>query len=160
MRSKKMTRRKRRNHAPEFKARVAIAALKGDKMLAERAQQYDVHPNQITDRETQWLERSRRRIRRETGQDRSTAPGERLFRKGAHQGGHAEREKRSDRDHELPVVRPCAILGRARSIAYYTPKPTSPAGLALRCRMDELPLEYPFAGRRMLQRTFGNQHRG
>jgi len=53
-----MTRRKRRNHAPEFKAKVAIAALKGDKTLAELAQQFDVHPNQITDWKTQLLERS------------------------------------------------------------------------------------------------------
>ena len=47
-----MTRRKRRNHSPEFKAKVAIAALKGDKTLAEMAQLYDVHPNQITDCKT------------------------------------------------------------------------------------------------------------
>lgn len=53
-----MTRRKRRNHSPEFKAKVAIAALKGDKTLAELAQQFDVHPNQITDWKTQLLERS------------------------------------------------------------------------------------------------------
>ncbi len=44
-----MTRRTRRNHAPAFKAQVALAALKSDKTLAERAQQYDIHPNQITD---------------------------------------------------------------------------------------------------------------
>ena len=43
-----MTRRTRRNHCPAFKAKVALAALKGDKTLAELAQQYDVHPNQIT----------------------------------------------------------------------------------------------------------------
>ena len=53
-----MTRRKRRNHSPEFKAKVAIAALKGDKTLAELAQQFDVHPNQITDWKMQLLERS------------------------------------------------------------------------------------------------------
>jgi len=53
-----MTRRKRRNHSPEFKAKVAIAALKGDKTLAELAQQFDVHPNQITDWKTHLLERS------------------------------------------------------------------------------------------------------
>ena len=51
-------RRKRRNHSPAFKAKVAIAALKGDKTLAELAQQFDVHPNQITDWKTQLLERS------------------------------------------------------------------------------------------------------
>jgi transposase-like protein len=53
-----MTKRKRRNHSPEFKARVAIAALKGDKTLAELATQYDVHPNQITDWKMQLVERS------------------------------------------------------------------------------------------------------
>ena len=53
-----MTRRKRRNHSPVFKAQVAIAALKGDKTLAELAQQFDIHPNQITDWKTQLMERS------------------------------------------------------------------------------------------------------
>lgn len=42
-----MARRKRRNHSPEFKAKVAMAAVRGDKTLAELAQQYDLHPNQI-----------------------------------------------------------------------------------------------------------------
>ncbi|SEJ91662.1 Transposase [Paraburkholderia diazotrophica] len=43
-----MTKRSRRSHSPAFKAKVALAALKGDKTLAELAQQYDVHPNQTT----------------------------------------------------------------------------------------------------------------
>lgn len=53
-----MTRRKRRNHSPIFKAQVAIAAVKGDKTLAELAQQFDIHPNQITDWKMQLQERS------------------------------------------------------------------------------------------------------
>ncbi len=53
-----MTRRKRRNHSPTFKAQVAIAAVKGDKTLAELAQQYDIHPNQITDWKAQLIEHS------------------------------------------------------------------------------------------------------
>ena len=44
-----MTKRTRRNHAPAFKAKVALAAIKGEKTLAELVQQFDVHPNQITD---------------------------------------------------------------------------------------------------------------
>jgi len=43
-----MTRRPRRNHTPGFKAKVALAAIKGDRTLAELAEQFDVHPNQIT----------------------------------------------------------------------------------------------------------------
>ena len=51
-----MTRRTRRNHSPAFKAKVALAAIKGDKTLAELAQQFDVHPNQITQWRGQLLE--------------------------------------------------------------------------------------------------------
>ena len=43
-----MSRRPRRNHTPAFKAKVALAAIKGDRTLAELAEQFDVHPNQIT----------------------------------------------------------------------------------------------------------------
>ena len=43
-----MTKRPRRNHTPAFKAKVALAAIKGEKTLADLAQQFDVHPNQIT----------------------------------------------------------------------------------------------------------------
>jgi len=43
-----MTRRARRTHVPTFEAMVALAAIKGEKTLAELAQQYDVHANQIT----------------------------------------------------------------------------------------------------------------
>ena len=43
-----MTKRARRNHNPAFKAKVALAAIKGEKTLAELAQLHNVHPNQIT----------------------------------------------------------------------------------------------------------------
>lgn len=43
-----MTKRPRRNHSPAFKAKVALAAIKGEKTMIELAQQFDVHPNQIT----------------------------------------------------------------------------------------------------------------
>jgi putative transposase len=57
-----------------------------------------------------------------------------------------------DRTHELPIVRQCRILELSRSTAYYQPSPVSPDELALMRRIDELHLEHPFAGARMLSR--------
>jgi transposase-like protein len=43
-----MKKRARRNHTPAFRAKVALAALKNDRTIAQLAEQFDVHPNQIT----------------------------------------------------------------------------------------------------------------
>ncbi|MBR1029369.1 transposase, partial [Bradyrhizobium liaoningense] len=51
-----MTKKSRRTHSPAFKAKVALAAVKGDKTLAELAQLFDVHPNQIMIWKNQLLE--------------------------------------------------------------------------------------------------------
>ena len=51
-----MSKRPRRNHSPAFKAKVALAAVKGEKTLAELAQQFDVHPNLITQWRAKLLE--------------------------------------------------------------------------------------------------------
>ncbi len=51
-----MSKRPRRNHAPAFKARVALDALKGEQTIVELSQRYQVHPNQITEWKKQLLE--------------------------------------------------------------------------------------------------------
>jgi putative transposase len=56
-----------------------------------------------------------------------------------------------DRTHDLPVVRQCQILSLARSTAYHRPQEVSEADLVLMRRIDELHLEHPFAGSRMLR---------
>jgi putative transposase len=56
-----------------------------------------------------------------------------------------------DRHHDLPVTRQAELVGLPRSTVYYLPKPVSAADLALMRRIDELHLEYPFAGARMLR---------
>ena len=53
-----MSRRPRRNHSPTFKAKVALAAVQGDRTLAELSQHFDIHPNQITQWKTQLQERA------------------------------------------------------------------------------------------------------
>lgn len=62
-------RRPRRNHTAAFKAKVAMAALKGDKNLTELAQQYDVHANQIAAWKAQLQERAKEMF--ETAAERS-----------------------------------------------------------------------------------------
>jgi putative transposase len=56
-----------------------------------------------------------------------------------------------DREHDLPLVRQAEILKLSRSGLYYQPRPVPPADLAIMRRMDELHLDYPFAGSRMLR---------
>jgi len=56
-----------------------------------------------------------------------------------------------DRDHALPLVRQAEILNLSRSGLYYQPCPVSPADLAIMRRIDELHLDCPFAGSRMLR---------
>ncbi len=53
--------RTRRNHGATFKAQVAVAAVKGDKTLAELAEQFSVHPTQITEGKQQLLARGKRK---------------------------------------------------------------------------------------------------
>jgi putative transposase len=55
-----------------------------------------------------------------------------------------------DRTHELPVKRQAELVGISRGSVYYLPKPVSAADLALMRLIDELHLEHPFAGARML----------
>jgi transposase-like protein len=128
-----MTRRVRRTHNPAFKAKVALAAIKGEKTLAELAQQYDVHPNQITAWKAQVLE---------------GAAG--LFGGGAAEAApavdlkvlHAKIGELTlendflagamiDRGHNLPLGRQAELLGLSRSTLYYGPRPVPAAELAI-----------------------------
>ena len=62
-----------------------------------------------------------------------------------------------DRDHKLSLVRQAKALGISRGSVYYLPQPTSETDLKLMRRMDELHLEYPFAGSRMLRGLLGQE---
>lgn len=64
-----MTKRNRRKHTSAFKAKVALAAVKGDKTIVEIAQQYEIHPNQVTNWKQQLLENA------QTAFDRNPSAG-------------------------------------------------------------------------------------
>lgn len=114
-----MTRRPRRNHSPAFKAKVALAAIRGKQTLVELSQQFDVHANQIKQWKDQLLEGAtgvfgdeakaeaggtNRRRQNAACQDRRTDIGERFFIRCARQGGIAGRKEMIDREHKLSVV--------------------------------------------------------
>ena len=57
----------------------------------------------------------------------------------------------TDRTHKLSLTRQAELLGISRGSLYYEPRPVCEAELALMRRIDELHLEFPFAGSRMLK---------
>jgi putative transposase len=62
-----------------------------------------------------------------------------------------------DRSHELPVARQAKVLSISRGSIYYKPRPVPAADLAIMRRIDELHLDYPFAGSRMLRDMLGRE---
>ena len=62
-----------------------------------------------------------------------------------------------DREHELSITRQAKLLEISRGTVYYLPRPVSPADLALMRRLDELHLQHPFMGSRMLRDQLARQ---
>ena len=101
-----MTRRPRWNHSPAFKAKVALAVIRGEQTLVELSQQFDVHANQIKQWKDQLLEGATGvfgddaktepaapAVDNTVRQDWGTDAGERFFSRSARQGGIAGGER-------------------------------------------------------------------
>src|ERR1019366_355733 len=84
-------------------------------------------------------------------EDRGADAGEWFFGRSAQQSRPAERKAMIDREHDLPITKQAHALNISRGSVYYLPRPVSAADLAVMRRMDELHLELPFAGSRMLR---------
>ena len=123
------TRRKRRNHSPQFKAKVALAALSEEQTLAQLAVRFDVHPNQITAWKRQLVQGAAGMF--ESGSD-SAIDGETAIRqlhakigeltmerdfldRGLARWDSKLRRAMVDRDDRLSVTGQCELLGIARS---------------------------------------------
>ena len=118
-----MTRRKRRNHSSAFKAKVALSAVKGERTVAELAEQFDVHPNQIQDWKKRLVEgaedvfggnaveaQHNEKEVENPRQDRSAGDGERFFIQGARARPMSERRGRIHEKHDLSKTRRCELL--------------------------------------------------
>ena len=120
-----MSRRPRRNHTPAFKAKVALAAIKGDRTAGaaggavRRPPQSDhVVEGAARGRRSRCVRFRRRQRRRAAGrrrevaarQDRRADAGERFFGGSARQSRFAERKAMIDREHDLPITKQAEVL--------------------------------------------------
>ncbi|MBY8111712.1 IS3 family transposase [Vibrio fluvialis] len=157
--------RKRRNHSPEFKAKVALDAARGDKTVAELAQKYNLHANQISTWKKELLENAAMIFASEnqSGKDSSEevdklhAKIDQLtmengfFGQSARSLDRAQRKSSLVKSTLLPIKRQCELLCIARSTAYYQPIGLSAEEIELRRMIDEIHLQYPFMGSRRIR---------
>ncbi|MGV1743153.1 IS3 family transposase [Mycoplasmoides pneumoniae] len=165
-----MARRPRRNHSNDFKAKVALAAIKAEKTLAELSAEFDVHQNQIIDWKNQLISASSQAF------DQSKAPteppidlkklhakigeqalGNWFFRRCVEETGPLQPQKLIDDSLQISVSKQAQLLKVSRGCYYYRPKPVSASDLKLMRCMDELHMQYPFAGSRMMRDLLNRQ---
>ncbi|MEI8672746.1 IS3 family transposase [Vibrio sp. SA48] len=157
--------RKHRNHSPEFKAKVALDAAKGDKTVAELAQKYNLHANQISTWKKELLENAAMIFASENqlGKDNSEEVDKLhakigqlsmendFFGQSARSLDRAQRMSSLVKSNQLPIKRQCELLNIARSTAYYQPIGLSAEEIELRRMIDEIHLQYPFMGSRRIR---------
>ncbi|WP_419224806.1 IS3 family transposase [Acinetobacter sp. A2] len=165
-----MARRPRRNHSNDFKAKVALAAIKAEKTLAELSSEFDVHQNQIIDWKNQLISASSQAF------DQSKAPSEppidlkklhakigeqaleiKFFRRCVEETGPLQPQKLIDHSLQISVSKQAKLLKVSRGCYYYRPKPVSSSDLKLMRCIDELHMQYPFAGSRMMRDLLNRQ---
>ncbi|MEO0521094.1 MAG: IS3 family transposase [Cyanobacteria bacterium P01_A01_bin.116] len=160
--------RKRKQYSPEFKAKVALAAIRGDKTIAQIGAQYGLHPAQVNTWKRELLENASELFDKGKSANKAKtdtkAENDELYRQigklkverdflaeRSAQLGTATRKALVDAQHpELSLVRQCELLGISRSSLYYQPVGSSDEELILLRLLDEQYLKTPFYGSRRM----------
>ncbi|WP_299507827.1 IS3 family transposase [uncultured Roseobacter sp.] len=157
---------KRKNHRPEFKAKVALEALKGERTVAELSSQFGVHPTMIHSWKRALLEgasgvferggKKAPEVDEEQVEELHAKIGELavandfLGQKAQALGREVRRGMIEPNNPELSIGKQCRLLSISRSSFYYQPKGETALNLMLMRQIDEQFLETPFFGVRQM----------
>ncbi|MDE0448810.1 MAG: IS3 family transposase [Spirochaetaceae bacterium] len=164
---------KRRRFTAEFKAKVVMEALRGDRTIQAIAAKHEIHPNQIST----WKRQAQTGLRELFADGRSRRQKEHdatihdlhakieeltverdFLARGPRALSRVERRAMIDREHDrLSISRQCQLIGLNRSTLYYRAVGESADTLALMRRIDGLYLEYPFYGSRQMVRHLARE---
>ncbi|WP_299555572.1 IS3 family transposase [uncultured Tateyamaria sp.] len=167
--------KKRKNHSPEFKAKVALEAIREELTLAELSKKYGVHPTQIGTWKRAAIENMATAFTRRGAapEQVSAADVDKLHSKigqlvverdflaeASHQPSRDARQEMVSRDHELSLRKQCELLQLSRSRLYYQPAGESAENLRFMTVIDKQFLETPWYGSRQMARYMKrNGHR-
>jgi len=151
-------RRKRRLHKPEFKAKVALEAIKGEMTMAQMIKKFEVQQAQISQWKKQLLMNAGTAFDKgEKGTEDTEKTVQELHAR-ARTDSRAQRKEMVSSKEELSISCQCELLDTPRSSFYYIPEPVSDEELDLMKLIDQCYLELPYYGTRRIKDWLYDEH--